>query len=120
MVIPYVTQGMIFAGVLNIAPERWPSHAAKLAAVLAALGWKSKRQDVGGTKVTTYYPAGYDASAEPSPPPAAVTPQAKPGHCVACAKPSGRGPGKCQPCGVCEMCLDTPQGLPGACHCEPG
>jgi predicted P-loop ATPase len=121
MAVPYVTQGMIFTGVLNISPERWPNHNAKLAAVLAALGWKSKRQEIDGTKVTAYYPAGHDHTAPTATvEPAAAPPRVPDGHCEACAKPKGRGAGKCQSCGVCSGCLDVPAGVHGACHCEAG
>ncbi len=122
MAVAYVTQGMIFAGVLNIAPERWPNHAAKLAAVLGALGWKSKRQEVDGTKVTTYYPAGYSAEAPQVSPVAA--PEEKPrvaaGICGACGKPDGKGPDRCPGCHLCKGCMDTPLGVWGACSCASG
>lgn len=118
MSVPYVTQGMIFTGVLNIAPERWPNHNGKLAAVLSALGWKSKRQEIEGTKVTAYYPADYNPAAAPTAvAPVKVTPA---GTCATCAKPQGRGVCKCQACGVCNGCLDTPPGITGACRCEAG
>ncbi len=121
MAVPYVTQGMIFTGVLHISPERWPNHNGKLAQVLAALGWKSKRQEINGTKVTAYYPANYDHSA-PVPPaePATAAPRVAPGHCVACEKPQGRGPDKCQSCGICGGCLEVPPGVRDACRCEAG
>lgn len=120
MAVPYVTQGMVFSGVLNIAPERWPNHAPKLAAVLSALGWRSKRQEVDGTKVTTYYPAGYDPSAAASAVPAKVAPTVPAGTCGVCLKQEGRGAGKCQRCGICSGCLDVPASVGGACTCDAG
>jgi putative DNA primase/helicase len=121
MKVPYVTQGMIFTGVLNISPERWPNHNGKLAQVLAALGWKSRRQEIDGTKVTAYYPATHDHEATvPPSEPAATAPKVTQGHCGACAKERGRGPSKCQACGVCAGCFEVPPGEAGACYCEAG
>lgn len=121
----YITIVDVLGGPLALpAKEQTAAATQRAAFTVRRLGWKSgKRFRVGGrnsNKVTPYYPPdGYENEA-PATPPATVTPKAKPGTCAACSQPVGRGTGKCQPCGVCEMCRDTPQGLPGACHCEPG
>jgi predicted P-loop ATPase len=122
MAVPYVTQGMIFSGVLNISPERWPSHAGKLAAVLAALGWKSKREVIDGTKVTVYHPSEGAARAPvPAAAPATAVPIPEPPvMCQACITPRGRGPGKCDPCAACAGCLTADRTWAGSCGCGDG
>ncbi len=122
----YVTIVDVLSGPLALpAKEQTAAATQRAAFTVRRLGWKSgKRFRIGGrnsNKVTPYYPPeGYHDGAPSPAEPVTAAPKVAPGHCPTCAKERGRGPGKCQACGVCSGCFEVPPGEYGACRCEAG